>query len=84
MNLCREEDFIIFIIDKILYYYKFMFFGLKNVEGIYYRLVNKIFKEEIDDKEECYVDDMIIKSKKSSDYVADFVYFFDKFYVYRM
>lgn len=38
-----------------------MSFGLKNVEATYYRLVNKIFKDQLVKNMEAYIDDMMIK-----------------------
>ena len=46
-------------------------FGLKNAGATYQRLVNKIFKDHIGQKMECYVDDMIVKSKTRSDHPTD-------------
>lgn len=37
-----DEEYIIFIMDKGLYYYWSMFFGLKNIGVMFQRLVNKI------------------------------------------
>ncbi|XP_059428521.1 uncharacterized protein LOC132162283 [Corylus avellana] len=51
-----------FIIDRGLYYYKVMPFGLKNAGATYQRLVNKMFREQIGWNMEVYVDDMLVKS----------------------
>jgi hypothetical protein len=40
-----DQENIAFIIDRGLYCYKVMHFGLKNVGATYQRLVNKIFRE---------------------------------------
>lgn len=37
-------------------------FGLKNAEATYQRLVNKLFKAQLDRNMEAYVDDMLAKS----------------------
>ena len=41
---CENQEKIAFIIDRGLYYYKVMPFGLKNARATYQRLVNKVFK----------------------------------------
>ncbi|XP_074343050.1 uncharacterized protein LOC141705215 [Apium graveolens] len=46
-------------------------FGLINVGATYQRLVNKIFKGQIGKTVEVYVDDMLVKSKKAEDHIAD-------------
>ena len=46
-----------------------MSFSLKNAGATYQRLVNKIFKPLIGRTIEVYVDDMITKSKNSTDHV---------------
>ncbi|KAI5338472.1 hypothetical protein L3X38_017743 [Prunus dulcis] len=51
-----------FIIERGTYCYKVMPFGLKNAEATNQRLVNKIFKKQIDKTIEVYVDDMLVKA----------------------
>ena len=52
-----------FTIDRGLYYYMAMSFGLKNTGATYQRLVNGIFKDLIGKSMEVYVNDMLVKSK---------------------
>ena len=66
-----DEEHTAFITDKGLYCYRSMPFGLKNAGATYQRLVNKIFKDQIGHKMQCYVDDMIAKSKSRLDHPAD-------------
>ncbi|KAL0361927.1 UNVERIFIED_CONTAM: Retrovirus-related Pol polyprotein from transposon opus [Sesamum radiatum] len=51
--------------------YVAMPFGLKNAGAIYQRLVYKIFRSQIGRNVEVYVDDILIKSKKAEDHIAD-------------
>ncbi|XP_058189300.1 uncharacterized protein LOC131306887 [Rhododendron vialii] len=46
-------------------------FGLKNVGATYQRLVNKMFKQKIRCNVEVYMDDMLVKSAKAHNHVAD-------------
>lgn len=46
-------------------------FGLKNVEVTYQRLIDQGFKGQIGRNVEVYVDDIVIKSKTSSDFLKD-------------
>lgn len=41
-----------------------MSFGLENAEATYHRMMNVVFKKEIDETLEVYMDDMIVKSNK--------------------
>lgn len=66
-----DEDKTSFITNKGLYCYKVMSFDLKNVGATYQRLVNKLFKKKIGKTIEIYVNDMITKSVRSTDHVAD-------------
>ena len=43
----EDEEHTAFMIDKGIYCYKVIPFGLKNVEATYQRLVNKLFKSQI-------------------------------------
>lgn len=45
-----------------------MSFGLKNVGTIYQRIMNKVFKEEIKEMLEVYMDNIIIKSNQEELY----------------
>ena len=68
-----------FITERGLYYYKIMPFGLKNAGAMYQRLINQMFSKHIGRKVEAYIDDMVIKSKKSKDHVKDMEEIFDVF-----
>ncbi|XP_077214533.1 uncharacterized protein LOC143849414 [Tasmannia lanceolata] len=57
--------------EQGLFCYKVMPFGLKNAGATYQRLVNKIFAPQIGRKMEVYVDDMLVKSSKTTDHVTD-------------
>ena len=65
-----DQEHTTFITNRGLYCYKVMPFGVKNAGMTYQRLVNMIFKEQISKTMEVYVDDMLVKSKVSSDHVA--------------
>ena len=55
-------------------------FGFKNSRAAYQRLVNIMFKEQIDKTIEVYVDDMLVKSKVTFDHIA---YLTDTFRILR-
>jgi len=80
----RDEEHTSFITDRGLYCYKVMPFGLKNAGATYQRLVNKMFADQIGRTMEVYVDDMLVKSRGSSDHVADLKAMFDVLRKYRM
>ncbi|KAL2226671.1 UNVERIFIED_CONTAM: Retrovirus-related Pol polyprotein from transposon opus [Sesamum indicum] len=63
----REKTF--FVTDKGIYCYNVMSFGLKNAGATYQQLVNKMFSELIGRTMEVYVDDMVVKSKRSQDHL---------------
>lgn len=65
----------------IAVYYRVMTFGLKNAGATYIRAMTTIFHDMIHKEIEVYVDDVIIKTRKSSDYLAD-LKFFDKLWWY--
>ncbi|XP_021764713.1 uncharacterized protein LOC110729291 [Chenopodium quinoa] len=46
-----------------------MSFGLENAGSTYQRLVNKMFKNQLGDTMEVYIDEMLVKSKKVADHV---------------
>ena len=52
-------------------------FGLKNTGSTYMRDTTTIFHDMIDEEIEVYVDDVIIKSRESSDHLTHLKKFFD-------
>ncbi|XP_024032036.1 uncharacterized protein LOC112094694 [Morus notabilis] len=73
----HDEEHTSFITDRGLYCYKVMPFGLKNAGATYQRLVNKMFTDQIGKTMEVYVDDMLVKSRRSNDHVEDLRGMFD-------
>ena len=67
----EDEEHTAFVADKGIYCYKVMPFDLKNIRATYQWLVNKIFKTQIGQNMEVYVDDMLVKSLQTSEHVWD-------------
>ncbi|KAL0394875.1 UNVERIFIED_CONTAM: Pro-Pol polyprotein [Sesamum latifolium] len=67
----EDRKRISFITSSGTFCYVAMPFGLKNACSTYQRLVNKIFRSQIGRNMEVYVDDMLVKSKKAEDHIAD-------------
>lgn len=65
----QDEQHITFIINQILFCYRVMPYRLKNVDVIYQRLENKIFKPLIGCTINVYVDNMITKSKNLAQHI---------------
>ncbi|GAU48525.1 hypothetical protein TSUD_243030 [Trifolium subterraneum] len=59
-----------FITESGNYYYNVMPFGLKNAGATYQRMMNKVFRVEIGDMLEVYMDDMIVKSHEEVDHTV--------------
>ena len=53
-----NEDKTAFNTGRVIYCYKVMPFGLKNVEATFQRMVNEVFKELIRNTMEVHVDDI--------------------------
>ncbi|KAM2187963.1 hypothetical protein FF1_029878 [Malus domestica] len=67
----EDEELIAFHIPKGIYCYKVMPFGLKNARATYQRAMQKIFNDRLHKNVECYVDDVVVKTKKRSDHLKD-------------
>ena len=80
----KDEEKTAFITNHGLYCYRVMPFDPKNVGATYQRLVNKIFKEQIDRNMEVFVDDMLVKSKSFMNHVADLEKTFGALQKYKM
>ncbi|KAL2240129.1 UNVERIFIED_CONTAM: Retrovirus-related Pol polyprotein from transposon [Sesamum indicum] len=67
----EDRDKTSFVTDKGIYCYNMMPFGLKNAGATYQRLVKKMFGDLLGKTMEVYVDDMLVKSKRSQDHIKD-------------
>ncbi|XP_075110577.1 uncharacterized protein LOC142181560 [Nicotiana tabacum] len=79
-----DVEKIAFITPWGLYCYRVMPFGLKNAGVIYMRAMTTIFHDLIHKEIEVYMDDVIIKSRKSSDHLVDLKKFFDRLRRYNL
>jgi len=59
-------------------------FGLKNAGTTYQRLVIKMFKDQMRDTMEVYIDDMLVKSRNKEDNLSDLSRTFEILRKYRM
>ncbi|KAL0292075.1 UNVERIFIED_CONTAM: Transposon Tf2-12 polyprotein [Sesamum calycinum] len=66
-----DEELTAFRTPKGIYCYKIMPFGLKNVGATYQRAMQKIFDDMLHKNVECYVDDLVVKSKKRENHFHD-------------
>jgi hypothetical protein len=73
-----------FIMDRGLYCYKVMPFGLNNAGATYQRLVNKMFQDQISRNVEVYVDDMLMNSVQLLNNARDLHEAFKTLYQYGM
>ena len=53
------------------YHYRVMLFVLKNAESTYQRMVTRMFELQIGRNVEAYIDDMVVKSQKVEEHLAD-------------
>lgn len=73
-----------FMIKRGTYCYKVVPFGLKNAGVTYQRLVNMMFKKQIEVTMEVYVDDILVKGKQWSDHIRNLVETFNILRKYKM
>ena len=73
----RDEELVAFRTLKGIYCYKIMHFGLKNAGATYQHAMQKIFDDMLHKNVECYVDDLVIKSRKREDHLWDLCMVFD-------
>jgi len=66
------------------YCYKVMPFGLKNAGVTYQRMMDKVFKDLIDNTIEVYVDDMVVKSQRGEDHPSALTKVFDRIRAHNM
>ncbi|XP_070005798.1 uncharacterized protein [Nicotiana sylvestris] len=81
-----EEDAekMTFIIPRGVYCYKMIPFGLKNAEATYMKAMTTIFHDMIHKEIEVYVDDVIIKCKRTAGHIEYLRKFFDRLRRYNL
>ncbi|KAL0405635.1 UNVERIFIED_CONTAM: Transposon Ty3-G Gag-Pol polyprotein [Sesamum latifolium] len=66
-----DEELTVFRTPKGIYCYKVMPFGLNNAGATYQKAMQRIFDDMLHKNVECYVDDLVVKSKKREDHLYD-------------
>ena len=79
-----DEVHIFFITAFGTYCYKVIPFKLKNAGVIFQRMVTEVFKPQIGQNIEVYVDDMIVKTKLAADHLIDLRETFDRLRYYNL
>ncbi|TYJ99655.1 uncharacterized protein E5676_scaffold562G00360 [Cucumis melo var. makuwa] len=77
MTLSNEE-MTAFRTPKGIYCFKVMPFGLKNVVATYQRAMQKVFDNMLHKYIECYVNDLVVKSKRRHDHLKDLKVVFER------
>ena len=80
----EDEELTAFRTPKGIYCYKVMPFGLKNAGATYQRAMQKIFDDLLHKKVECYVDDLVVKSKGRTEHLQDLKLIFDRLRKYQL
>ncbi|XP_024172199.1 uncharacterized protein LOC112178258 [Rosa chinensis] len=80
----EDEELTAFRTPKGIYCYKVMPFGLKNAGATYQRAMQKIFGDMLHKYVECYVDDLVVKSKRKTDHFQDLRRVFDRLRKYQL
>ncbi|XP_010322042.2 uncharacterized protein [Solanum lycopersicum] len=80
----KDVEKMAFITPWGVYHYRVMSFSLKNAGATYMRAVTTIFHDMILKEIEVYVDDVIIKSRESSDHLTHLRKFFERLHRYNL
>ncbi|KAM1064508.1 hypothetical protein TB1_027890 [Malus domestica] len=80
----EDEELTAFRIPKSIYCYKVMPFGLKNVGATYQHAMQKIFNDMLHKNIECYVDDVVVKTKKRLYHLKDLRIVFERLGKYNL
>ena len=67
-----------------IYCYTVMPFGLKNAGATYQRAMSMIFRDHLRKTVECYVDDIVVKSRDKNDHLHDLRTMFDIMRAHRL
>ncbi|XP_073132801.1 uncharacterized protein [Henckelia pumila] len=67
----EDKDKVSFVTLTGIYCYVVMPFGLKNDGDTYQRLMDKVFKQQIGNNIEVYVDDILVKTRTADQFITD-------------
>ena len=73
----KDEELTAFCTPKGIYCYKVMLFGLKNASTTYQQAMQKIFDNVLHKYVECYVNDLVVKTKRREDHLVDLRFVFN-------
>ena len=73
----KDQDATAFRMPKGILCYKVMPFSLKTVRATYQRAMQIIFKDMLHKMVECYVADLVVKSKERLDHLQDLCQIFE-------
>ncbi|KAA0037265.1 uncharacterized protein E5676_scaffold702G00050 [Cucumis melo var. makuwa] len=79
-----DEEMTAFKTSKGIYCYKVMPFGLKNACATYQRAMQKVFGDMLHKYVECYIDDLVVKSKRRQNHLTDLKVVFDRLQKYQL
>ena len=74
----EDEELTAFRTPKGVYCYTVMPFGLKNAGATYQRAMTVIFNDMLHNSIECYVDDLVVKTRKRERHLNDLKKVFDR------
>ncbi|GFZ02402.1 hypothetical protein Acr_15g0010100 [Actinidia rufa] len=80
----RDEELTAFRTPKGIYCYKVMPFGLKNAGATYQRAMQKIFDDMLHKNVECYVNDLVVKTRDRNNHLEDLKKVFDRLRRYQL
>ena len=66
-----DQEKITFVTPTRNYHYKVMPFGLKNAGSTFQRMMTRMFEPQLGKTIEIYIDDMVVKSKVTSEHMKD-------------
>ena len=74
----EDQEATAFRTPKGIFCYKVMPFGLKNAGATYQRAMQTIFDDMLHKTVECYVDDLVVKSRKREEHIQDLCQIFER------
>ena len=66
-----DQEKIAFVTSTRNYHYKLIPFGLKNAGSTYQKMMRRMFEPQLGKTVEIYIDDMVVKSKVTSEHMKD-------------